>query len=239
MTPRVLKSTLRAICLLVLCNSLTLRAGIAGTPEEFPTQARAAGTTSGDRAPLEIPDGTPLEIELLSPSSSQVAKQGDVVDFGVVRPLLINGVTVIEKGALAMGRITKVTKAVPWGGVGRILLKLQYVVATDGRFIPIYVILKEKGENAGLLLALGAKPFPIFFPPYALLWPIPASLHPRHRKGDPVVVRPGTRFRVFLRGKQSEVEHEKLQLFHRFGAQRSPGIFETLSQQPHFHRTRD
>jgi len=49
--------------------------------------------------PLTIPDGTPLEVECTYTVSSGEVEEGSAVSFTVVHPVVINGVTVIARGA--------------------------------------------------------------------------------------------------------------------------------------------
>src|ERR1041385_3937126 len=56
---------------------------------------------------LTVPDGTPLEVECTYTVSSSEVEEGSPVSFTVVHPILINGITVIARGARATARVTK------------------------------------------------------------------------------------------------------------------------------------
>lgn len=65
---------------------------------------------------LTIPDGTILEVECTYTVSSGDVEEGNAVSFNVVHPVVINGVTVIAKGARATARVTKAKKGGSWAG---------------------------------------------------------------------------------------------------------------------------
>src|SRR4029078_2709464 len=54
---------------------------------------------------VRIPDGTPIDIEAPYTLQSIDFKPNDKISFRVVNPIMINGVTVVEVGATATGRI--------------------------------------------------------------------------------------------------------------------------------------
>ena len=68
--------------------------------------SRAASPSALEReVEVKVPDGAPLEIEASYTVSSADIKAGDALSFRVVMPLVVNGVTVVEEGALATGRV--------------------------------------------------------------------------------------------------------------------------------------
>ena len=69
---------------------------------------------------VKVPDGTEIEIQLKNNASGEELKVGDVVDFSVVRPVVINGITIFDKDASARARITTAKKAGHWGHAGKL-----------------------------------------------------------------------------------------------------------------------
>jgi hypothetical protein len=150
---------------------------------------------SPDSAPLtevKIPDGTPLEVELMSNLSSQNAKLGDVIDFIVVSPVVVNGVTVIEKGAPAKARVASVKKAGYWGKAGKIGWTMQEVLLLDGNRTPLRMEKKLTGDSKGGTVATATVVTAVVFWPAAPFWGL--------KKGKNAVYPAGKRFEAFVHG---------------------------------------
>lgn len=141
---------------------------------------------------VKVPDGTPLEIELMTNISSATAKEGDIVDFTVVNPVVINGVTVIEKGAPARARIAAVKKAGYWGKAGRIGWTMQDGLAADGNRIALRMEKKLTGDSKGGTVATATIVTAVVFWPAAPFWGF--------KKGKNAVFPAGKRFEAFVHG---------------------------------------
>jgi hypothetical protein len=157
----------------------------------------AAATTASAgnlRATVEtkIPDGTAVEIVLQETLSAKSLKEGSIVDFTVVQPVQVNGVTVIEKGAPAKARITRAKKAGYWGRAGKLEWAMQDVLGVDGSRIPLRFTQRTTGDSKGGTVATGAVVTGIFFPPAALLWGL--------KKGKEASVPAGQRYNVVVHG---------------------------------------
>jgi hypothetical protein len=126
--------------LLALVFATLLAAGCAQKPAEESAEgqpgAGAAKPSSGTRtaarpapALVVIPAGTPLEVSLITGLANDKNKAGDVFVGSLHTPVVVNGTTVIPKGADVTGRVTN---AVPSGrlkGVGEL-----WVTLTEVRF---------------------------------------------------------------------------------------------------------
>jgi hypothetical protein len=141
---------------------------------------------------VKVPDGTPLEIELMSNISSATAKEGDIVDFTIVNPVVINGVAVVEKGAPAKARIAAVKKAGYWGKAGRLGWTMQDALAADGSRIALRMEKKLTGDSKGGTVATGAIVTAMIFFPAAPFWGF--------KKGKNAVYPAGKRFEAFVHG---------------------------------------
>ncbi|HEX8921487.1 MAG TPA: hypothetical protein VF766_08405 [Pyrinomonadaceae bacterium] len=141
---------------------------------------------------VKVPDGTPLEIELMTNISSATAKEGDIVDFTVVNPVVINGVTVIERGAPAKARIAAVKKAGYWGKAGRIGWTMQDALAADGNRIALRMEKKLTGDSKGGTVATATIVTAVVFWPAAPFWGF--------KKGKNAVFPAGKRFEAFVHG---------------------------------------
>ena len=87
--------------------------------------------------PHQIPDGTRIEIEAPYQINSHEFRPNDEISFRVLNPIKINGVTVIEQGATATGRIMKSKRGGHFGKAGLLVWTMQSVTAVDGSQIPL------------------------------------------------------------------------------------------------------
>jgi hypothetical protein len=152
----------------------------------------SSNATNAEAVEVKVPDGTPLEIELMSNISSATAKEGDIVDFTIVNPVVVNGVTVIEKGAPAKARIAAVKKAGYWGKAGRIGWTMQDVLAADGNRIALRMEKKLTGDSKGGTVATATIVTAVVFWPAAPFWGF--------KKGKNAVFPAGKRFEAFVHG---------------------------------------
>ena len=170
---------------------------------ESPHGGRGASVKNGNRAakttevPTElmqvtIPDGTPLEVECTYTVSSGEVEEGSAVSFTVVHPVVINGKTVIAKGARATARVTKAKKGGSWGRAGQLAWMMQDVLAVDGSRIPLEFSKNTKGDSKGGTVATGVIVTGVLFWPAAPLWGF--------KKGKDAKVPAGQRFDVTVHG---------------------------------------
>jgi hypothetical protein len=93
-----------------------------------------------------LQDGTPVRLRLDRSVSSASAHVGETVDFEVTEPVINQNYVVIPKGAVALGRVTKVEPKRRFGRAGALELSIDSVRLTDGRTIPLRAT-REKGEG--------------------------------------------------------------------------------------------
>lgn len=139
-----------------------------------------------------VDDGTPVEIELLAEASSEKMKTGDIVNFKVVQAVVYKGVTIIDKDAVAIARISEAKKAGRWGKAGKLEWVLQDVVSVDDGRIPLRFTQRNIGDSKGSTVAVAAVATTVLLGPLGLLWGL--------KKGKPVVIQPGNRYNVFVHG---------------------------------------
>ena len=154
---------------------------------------------AGDPRPLPAPtmevkltDGTEIEIQLKNTLSGQEAKVGDIVDFTIVRPVIVNGVTVFDKEASARARVTTAKKAGRWGKAGKLEWAMQDVQAVDGNRVPARFTKRELGDSKGGTVAVAAVATTVLLGPFGLLWGL--------KKGKPAIIPAGNRYSVFVHG---------------------------------------
>jgi len=141
---------------------------------------------------VTIPDGTALEVECTYTVSSGEVEEGNAVSFNVVHPVVINGVTVIARGARATARVTKAKKGGSWGRAGQLAWTMQDVLAVDGSRIPLEFSKSTKGDSKGGTVATGVIVTGVLFWPAAPLWGF--------KKGKDAKVPAGQRFEVVVHG---------------------------------------
>ncbi len=135
-------------------------------------------------AVVQIPVGTMIEIEAAAPVSSADANEGDAIRFVVTRRVIVNGVAVIERGALARGHVVKSKPAASWGRGGLLGWVLEDVVAADGTRLPIKLADRLRGKSrskavVAAAVATGAAVLP-YSSPVGLIWAL--------KKGDEAVL---------------------------------------------------
>jgi hypothetical protein len=93
-----------------------------------------------------LQDGTPVRIRLSRTVSSASAHVGETVDFEVTEPVIQENYVVIPKGAVALGRVTKVDGKRRFGRAGELEVSVDSVRLADGRTLPLRAT-HEKGEG--------------------------------------------------------------------------------------------
>jgi PEGA domain len=80
-------------------------ANAPSSPASPPTAAPLPVKYSPEGFPI-LEDGTPIHLRLTQTLSSATCKTGDRIDFEVVDPVILDGVTVVPQGGIAWGRVT-------------------------------------------------------------------------------------------------------------------------------------
>ena len=192
-----------------------------------PESVEAANTKSqaGQPVPIRIPAGTPIEVEVAYTVSSLDIKPGELLSFRVLIPIIVEGVTAIEKGALVTARVTLAKRGGHWGKAGRLAWSMEDVVAADNTRILLDPAthsqdealwnLESKGKNSktgnpqvgqGSLKGTSHKAevttktiiAAAIFPPLA-----PLALMNGFRRGENAVLPEGKRYVVAVRRETS------------------------------------
>src|SRR5688572_6366712 len=149
---------------------------------------------------VRIPAGTVVHVQNISEVSSANVAEGALINLRVSRRVLVNGMLVIERGALARARVVKTKRARAWGRGGAFDWSLEDVVAVDGTVVPIRGSQHVKGNDrrAAVVTAAivtGAVVFP-YTPPMGLLWAL--------KKGDEAVLDEDSKSSAVV-GSQTDV----------------------------------
>lgn len=118
-------------------SAQTADVGTAATKIIQPSQTSTPTLNAQPVSELKIPAGTLIEIEVAYTVNSLDMKPGERISFRVLIPIVIDGVTVIEKGALVTARLTQAKRGGHWGKPGRLAWSMEDVVAVDATRVPL------------------------------------------------------------------------------------------------------
>jgi hypothetical protein len=79
-----------------------------------------------------LQDGTPVRLRLMKTVSSADSHAGETVDFEVAEPVVSQGLVVIPKDSLALGKITKAEPKRRFGRGGELEISIDSVRLADG-----------------------------------------------------------------------------------------------------------
>jgi hypothetical protein len=147
--------------------------------------------------PLQIPDGTLIEIEAPYRINSKEFKPNDEISFRVVNPIRINGVTLIEQRATATGRIEKAKRGGHFGKAGLLVWTMHTVTAVDGSQVPLRTVNERlRGDSKAAKVATQMIITGALLP---LIAPV-ALLH-GFKRGKDAFIPAGKRYDVFVNGQ--------------------------------------
>ena len=144
---------------------------------------------------VSVPRGTGVEIELQQDVSSETLKAGQTIPFKLLRPIEVNGETVLPAGTPATGMVEAVQTSGHWGKSGAFDLALQPLKLADGTLVHIdFPRPQEKSEKAE---KAGRRTTAVMY--YSYYFPlIPVALIAGSRKGKPFSIRSGERYLVYV-----------------------------------------
>ena len=220
-------TTLIFLSLLLVSTAAAQSVAIQPAAEQTiqPSQSFAPNSNAQQpAAELKIPAGTPIEVEVAYTVNSLDVKPGERISFRVLVPIVIDGVTVIGKGALVTARITQAKRGGHWGKAGKLAWSMEDVIATDNSRVVLApetssrddrlwslekknatgVVTKGRGsikgtshgaEVATMTIVSGA-----LFPPLA-----PLALIHGFKRGENAILREGRRYVVTV-GRETTVK---------------------------------
>ncbi len=133
-----------------------------------------------------------VELELRKVVSSETARSGDIVDFLVLQPVLVDGNVVILQGASGRGYVAEARKARSWGRPGKLELHLKDVTCVDGNRAAIRATKRVEGRGNTGKVTTAVVISGVFFFPVAPLWGFV--------KGKRIEIPAGTRVEAFVQG---------------------------------------
>jgi hypothetical protein len=131
---------------------------------------------------VKIPGGTPVDVTLSYVVSSDDAVEGRVVLMTVAQDVVVDGMTVIQRGAEAHGRVTTIKQPGFMGKPpGEFSWTMEYVAAVNGDHLPANFYSKEAAANP--MSSIMGAPGPSW----------------EFKKGKPAVVAAGTKFQTVIK----------------------------------------
>ena len=236
-----MKSFVLLLFAFVLCETTLVGQSSAPTPIAIETIQPSQSPKAVEAAPpanqespakatvaVKLPAGTPIDVEAAYTVSSIHVKPGELLSFRVLIPVTIDGLVVIEKGALVTARVTVAKRGGHWGKAGRLAWSMQDVIAVDNTRVPLapetsvrnpdWLLLKPKNKNKETDLGKGSVKgvshggevaartiiAAAIFPPLA-----PLALMNGFRRGENAVLPEGKRFVVMIRNDSSVAPKEQ------------------------------
>ena len=141
----------------------------------------------------EIPDGTEVKVCLLETVSSLTKQVDDTVHFEAAADVVVDGATVIAKGARGRGTVTRVERAKSFGRRGKLDFTVDVIEAVDGPDVPLRPSRELLGAEPSLTLGYPS--------------PFTATLGFFVKGGD-VVVTAGTEYTLFVDSRRTETVDE-------------------------------
>jgi hypothetical protein len=184
-----------------------------------PSQTSPTSNSPSTLLEVKIPAGTAFEVVAAYTVNSIDVKPGERISFRVLVPVIIDGITVIQKDALVTARITQAKRGGHWGKAGRLAWSMEDVIGVDNSRITLAPDTTSRGDKLWSLEAKNSEDIKgqgsvkgtshtgevaarmivsgVLFPPLALM--------NGFKRGENAVLSEGRRFVVYV-GKDLTVK---------------------------------
>ena len=191
----------------------------SGKPQSAPVQSAPSEPVHSNSAPSAPPpaaaapvpvkhsaegfpileDGTPVRLSLARSLSSAESRVGDRVDFKVVDPVVLDGVTVVPKGALAWGKIAEAKRKRRLARGGKLAIEIDSVQLANSTRVRLRAVREAKGgEHTGLMSGAMVGTAIVFLP----IAPVWLLMHGKEAK-----IPEGTEITAYVNGDFTYPEH--------------------------------
>jgi hypothetical protein len=162
-------------------------------PVTPPTEQTApAQTPSAPPSPNTLLDGTSIKLRLAETISSSNAKVGQQVPFEVTEDVVVQGVTVLPKGAQAIASVTDASPKKSMGRGGKLDVNVDSARLADGEKVQLRAVQDNKGGgHVGAMTGAMVATAIVFFPAAPLF----LFIH-----GKDVTIPKGTEVTAFVQG---------------------------------------
>jgi hypothetical protein len=137
-----------------LAQSSAVATGAAGIVQQSQSTLDISSTAQRPMREVKLSAGTPIEVEVAYTVNSLDIKPGERISFRVLVPITIDGVALIEKGALVTARVTQAKRGGQWGKAGKLAWTMEDVVATDNSRV---LLAPQTASRSDKLWSLEAK----------------------------------------------------------------------------------
>jgi len=121
----------------------------ADQPAPAPSKQAVVKRTPGGKIILE--DGTPIRCRVKRNLSSTNVRTGDRIDFEVMDPVVLDGITVVPRGANAWGAVTKAEPLKSMGRAGRLDIEIVAVRLANAETANLRAV---KASRRGMVIPL-------------------------------------------------------------------------------------
>jgi hypothetical protein len=119
------------------------------------TQPTAPVATVSASGVFVLPDSTVVKLALSQALSSASATQGQVVEFRVAEDVVVNGVVLIKKDTLALGKVTFAQGKKHMGRAGSLDIEADKTHAIDGTKVELHAEAGAKGKSKAGAMSAG------------------------------------------------------------------------------------
>jgi len=185
-----------SLVLISASGNLSLGQTASQTPPAAPPTAQTAPATppqpSVPPPPNTLLDGTAVKLRLAETISSSNAKVGQQVPFEVTEDVMVQGVTVLAKGAQALATVTDANAKKSMGRAGKLNVNVDSARLTDGEKVQLRAVQDNKGGgHVGAMTGAMVATAIVFFPAAPLF----LFIH-----GKDVTIPKGTEVTAFVQG---------------------------------------
>jgi hypothetical protein len=175
-----------------------------------------AAKPSAPPPPNTLLDGTAVKLRLAETISSSNAKVGQQVPFEVTEDVVVQGVTVLPKGAQALASVTDASPKKSMGRGGKLDVNVDSARLADGEKVQLRAVQENKGGgHTGAMTGAMVATAIVFFPAAPLF----LFIH-----GKDISIPKGTEVTAFVQGDM------KLDMA-KFAAADAPGAPMLVAQQ--------
>jgi hypothetical protein len=161
-------------------------------PPTAQTTPAPAQTPSAPPPPNTLLDGTAIKLRLAETISSSSAKVGQQVPFEVTEDVVVQGVTVLPKGAQAIATVTDANPKKSMGRGGKLNVNVDSARLADGEKVQLRAVQDNKGGgHVGAMTGAMVATAIVFFPAAPLF----LFIH-----GKDITIPKGTQVTAFVEG---------------------------------------
>jgi uncharacterized protein YgiM (DUF1202 family) len=105
-----------------------------------------AAPKAPDVVQVKIPDGTPVDLEMIASVSSDAVREGTIIHLKVAKDVVVEGVDIFKKGSEARARVYVITQPAFMGKPGEISWAMEDITAVTGDQLPATFAPQEAGS---------------------------------------------------------------------------------------------